>query len=74
VLLRSDLARAWRGATVDVVEQARATRPLRPVEDPLRAGSDREDPEQQIQEDLRRFKQLAETGEIIGTEGQTSGR
>ena len=31
-------------------------------------------PEQQVREDLRRFKQLMETGEIPTTEGQTSGR
>ena len=33
-----------------------------------------EEPEQQIQEDLRRFKQLMETGETATTEGQPSGR
>ena len=33
-----------------------------------------EEPEQQISEDLHRFKQLMETGEIATTEGQTSGR
>lgn len=33
-----------------------------------------ENPEQQIDEDLRRFKQLMETGEVSTTEGQTSGR
>jgi uncharacterized membrane protein len=33
-----------------------------------------ENPEQQIDEDLRRFKQLMETGETITTEGQPSGR
>jgi uncharacterized membrane protein len=33
-----------------------------------------EDPEQQLQEDLRRFKQLIEAGEIITTEGQPAGR
>ncbi|MBC7932736.1 MAG: SRPBCC family protein [Rubrivivax sp.] len=33
-----------------------------------------ENPEQQIDEDLRRFKQLIETGEVATTEGQTSGR
>jgi uncharacterized membrane protein len=33
-----------------------------------------EEPEQQVDEDLRRFKQLIETGEIATTEGQTSGR
>ncbi|HEX8143302.1 MAG TPA: SRPBCC family protein [Pyrinomonadaceae bacterium] len=33
-----------------------------------------ENPEQQIDEDLRRFKQVMETGEIATTEGQTSGR
>jgi len=31
-------------------------------------------PEQQTMEDLRRFKQLMETGEIATTDGQTSGR
>lgn len=31
-------------------------------------------PEQQVMEDLRRFKQLMETGEIATTEGQPSGR
>jgi uncharacterized membrane protein len=31
-------------------------------------------PEQQVQEDLRRFKQLIEIGEIITTEGQPAGR
>jgi uncharacterized membrane protein len=33
-----------------------------------------ENPEQQIEEDLRRFKQVMETGEIPTTEGQPSGR
>jgi uncharacterized membrane protein len=33
-----------------------------------------EDPEQQISEDLQRFKQLMEAGEIPTTEGQPSGR
>jgi Predicted integral membrane protein len=33
-----------------------------------------EEPEQQIAEDLRRFKQLMETGIIITVKGQTSGR
>lgn len=33
-----------------------------------------EEPQQQIDEDLRRFKQLMETGEIITVEGQPSGR
>jgi uncharacterized membrane protein len=33
-----------------------------------------EDPEWQVKDDLRRFKQLIETGEIITTEGQPAGR
>ncbi|MEC5159019.1 MULTISPECIES: SRPBCC family protein [unclassified Janthinobacterium] len=33
-----------------------------------------EEPSQQIEEDLRRFKQLIETGEIATTNGQPSGR
>lgn len=33
-----------------------------------------EEPSQQIEEDLRRFKQLAEAGEIPSTQGQPSGR
>ena len=33
-----------------------------------------EEPNQTIREDLRRFKQLMETGEIPTTEGQPSGR
>ena len=33
-----------------------------------------EEPSQQIEEDLRRFKQLMEAGETATTEGQTSGR
>jgi uncharacterized membrane protein len=33
-----------------------------------------EEPERQVEEDLRRFKQLIETGEIATTEGQSSGR
>lgn len=33
-----------------------------------------EEPEQQLGDDLRRFKQLMETGEIATTEGQSSGR
>jgi uncharacterized membrane protein len=33
-----------------------------------------EEPEQQIGDDLRRFKQLMETGEIVTTAGQPSGR
>ncbi len=32
------------------------------------------EPLAKAKDDLRRFKQLAETGEIITTEGQTSGR
>ena len=31
-------------------------------------------PEQEVEEDLRRFKQVIETGEIITTEGQPAGR
>jgi uncharacterized membrane protein len=31
-------------------------------------------PEQEVEEDLRRFKQMMETGEIITTEGQPAGR
>jgi uncharacterized membrane protein len=34
----------------------------------------KEDPSAQLRGALRRFKQLAETGEIVTTEGQTSGR
>jgi uncharacterized membrane protein len=33
-----------------------------------------EDPSQTVKWDLRRFKQLMETGEIITTEGQPAGR
>jgi uncharacterized membrane protein len=33
-----------------------------------------EEPAQQIEEDLRRFKQIMEAGEILTTEGQSSGR
>jgi uncharacterized membrane protein len=33
-----------------------------------------ENPEQQVEEDLRRFKQVMETGEVTTTEGQPSGR
>ena len=33
-----------------------------------------QDPEKQVEQDLRRFKQLMETGEIPTTEGQPSGR
>jgi uncharacterized membrane protein len=33
-----------------------------------------ENPEQQIEEDLRRFKQVMETGEVTTTTGQPSGR
>ena len=33
-----------------------------------------EEPEQQVSEDLRRFKQIIETGEIVTVKGQTSGR
>ncbi|HMV86669.1 MAG TPA: SRPBCC family protein [Blastocatellia bacterium] len=33
-----------------------------------------EDPEWQVKDDLRRFKQLMETGDIITTEGQSAGR
>jgi uncharacterized membrane protein len=32
------------------------------------------DPGRQIKEDLRRFKQIMEAGEIITTEGQPAGR
>lgn len=32
------------------------------------------EPEQQVREDLRRFKRLMETGEVITTEGQPAGR
>jgi len=31
-------------------------------------------PEHEVEEDLRRFKQVMETGEIITTEGQPAGR
>ena len=34
----------------------------------------RQDPQTQVQEDLRRFKQLLETGEIATTDGQPTGR
>jgi uncharacterized membrane protein len=34
----------------------------------------KEDPDAQVRDALRRFKQLAETGEVVTTEGQTSGR
>jgi len=34
----------------------------------------RQDPQTQVQEDLRRFKQLLETGEIATTNGQPTGR
>jgi uncharacterized membrane protein len=33
-----------------------------------------EEPEQQLQDDLRRFKQVMEVGDIITTEGQPAGR
>jgi uncharacterized membrane protein len=33
-----------------------------------------EDPEWQIKDDLRRFKQVMETGEVVTTEGQPAGR
>jgi uncharacterized membrane protein len=33
-----------------------------------------EEPRQQVREDLRRFKQVVETGEVITTEGQPAGR
>jgi uncharacterized membrane protein len=33
-----------------------------------------EDPAQSIKMDLRRFKQVMETGEVITTEGQPAGR
>jgi uncharacterized membrane protein len=33
-----------------------------------------ENPDQQIDEDLRRFKQVMEVGEVVSTEGQSSGR
>ncbi|HET7910029.1 MAG TPA: hypothetical protein VFL19_04925, partial [Nitrospira sp.] len=33
-----------------------------------------EDPPQSIKMDLRRFKQVMETGEVITTEGQPAGR
>ncbi|MCU1350108.1 MAG: hypothetical protein JWO56_3138 [Acidobacteria bacterium] len=33
-----------------------------------------EDPARQVQEDLRKFKQLVETGELATTEGQSTGR
>ena len=34
----------------------------------------RQDPQSQVREDLRRFKQLVETGEIATTRGQSTGR
>jgi uncharacterized membrane protein len=34
----------------------------------------RQDPQAQVREDLRRFKQLLETGEIATTHGQPTGR
>jgi uncharacterized membrane protein len=33
-----------------------------------------EEPEQQVQEDLRRFKQVIEAGEVLTTQGQPAGR
>ena len=33
-----------------------------------------EEPTQQVQDDLRRFKQIMETGEVVTTDGQPSGR
>ena len=33
-----------------------------------------EDPPQSVKMDLRRFKQIMETGEVITTEGQPAGR
>ncbi len=38
------------------------------------AGIIGKDPEQMIRKDLRRFKQVMETGEVITTEGQPAGR
>ena len=40
----------------------------------LPANPTGEEPQQQVHDDLRRFKQLIETGEISTTEGQSSGR
>ena len=37
-------------------------------------GRNGEEPGQQVEEDLRRFKQLMETGEIASTDVQPSGR
>jgi uncharacterized membrane protein len=33
-----------------------------------------EEPGQQIQDDMRRFKQVMETGEVVTTKGQPTGR
>jgi uncharacterized membrane protein len=69
--VRFDRAPAGRGTVVRVNLQ------YRPPAGVIGKGVARlfgEDPEWQIKDDLRRFKQVMETGEVITTEGQPSGR
>lgn len=69
--VRFEPASGGRGTTV------RVTLRYDPPGGALGAGVARlfgENPEQQIEEDLRRFKQVMETGEISTTTGQPSGR
>jgi uncharacterized membrane protein len=69
--VRFDRAPGNRGTVVKVVME------FMPPGGVIGAGIARlfgEDPETQVEEDLRRFKQVIETGEVITTEGQPAGR
>ncbi|EGK85562.1 cyclase [Microcoleus vaginatus PCC 9802] len=69
--VRFQPASAGRGTEVKVVIE------YNPPGGAIGAGAAKlfgEAPEQQIANDLRRFKQLMEAGEIASTEGQSSGR
>jgi len=69
--VRFQAAPAGRGTEVKVVIE------YNPPGGAIGAGAAKlfgEAPEQQIADDLRRFKQLMEAGEIATTEGQPSGR
>jgi uncharacterized membrane protein len=69
--VRFDSAPAGRGTIVRVEMQYR---PPAGLPGAAAARLFKKEPGQQVREDLRRFKQLIEAGEIITTEGQPAGR
>ena len=69
--IRFEPATGVRGTMVTVNMQYRP--PLGTVGDAIAAWSG-EDPNHTVKMDLRRFKQVMETGEVITTEGQPAGR